>query len=110
MTTMRQALRQAAEDHKGMAAIVGSFIAGGLCVSALSGAITQPRENAEAIMVIQGEVGEVRDQVDAVVTFVESQALFNCTLLARVLEEIPLATCRDMPGVMSPPPGAGGPP
>lgn len=107
---MREALRQAADDYKGMAAIVGAFIAGGLFVSALTGTIQLPRENAEAIREVQEEftaaVEEqaatnqaLRDQVDAVVAFVETQSLFNCTLLARVLEDVPVTTCRELPGV-----------
>lgn len=115
MSTMREALRQAAEDYKGIAAVGGAFMAGGLAVSVLSGAVTQPHENAEEIAGVQQDLSQaveqqaqmnaaLRDQVAAVVTFVETQALFNCTLLARVLDDIPVTTCREMPGV---PRGAG---
>lgn len=99
MSTMREALRDAAEQNKGLAAIGGAFLAGGLVVSALNGAITQPRENAAQIEIIRSSQLRLEEKTDALVTFVETQALFNCTLIASVSDEISLQTCRDLPRV-----------
>lgn len=108
---MREALRQAAEDNKGLAAIAGAFLAGGLMVSALTGAITQPQDNARTIVEVQEALMaaaeedrvthyQLREQVDAVVTFVETQALLNCTLMASLMDDFTLAACTALPGVM----------
>lgn len=111
--TIREALRQAAEDYKGVAALVGAFVAGAIAYGSVTGAITIPTENQEAIQELQDEVAgmaatttarheQVQEQVDAVVSFVESQALLNCTLMNRLLDEGTAQDCLTLPRVLGP--------
>lgn len=117
--TMREALREAAEAHKGVAALAGAFVAGGLMVSALTGAIQTPGQNTARLDTMEVALESIVEdqrfayqrlqrQVSAVVVFVETQAMLNCSLMSQLLEDIDVNQCRSIPGVPTlPDPGGG---
>jgi len=115
---MRDAIRQAAEAYKGLAAICGAFVAGGLMVSALTGAIQKPGQNQARLdsveVSLEGIMSDQRfahqrlqRQVSAVVVFVETQAMLNCTLMSQLLEDIDVNQCRRYRVPDLPDPGGG---
>lgn len=120
MSTMRDSIRAAAEDYKGLAALAGAAAAGGLFVAAATGFITLPGENQEAIEALQTamasslevqaeETAALQDQVDAVVEFVRVQSLLNCTLTSNLTNQDPaecsLPSVLPRPGGLFPPGG-----
>lgn len=103
--TMRDTLRKLAEDYKGLAALVGAFITGGVITASASGILSLPERNAERVRALQQADQRLQDQVDAIVTYVQAQAVFTCALASQVSQSTQeLGACQEIQGVLILPP------
>jgi len=57
---------------------------------------------AQQLVTTEQEHDAFQNQVNSVVSFVESQALLNCTLMARLLDDSAVS-CMALPGVLNDP-------
>lgn len=117
--TLRDRLREVADQYKGLAALAGSFMAGGLLVASSLGVIQLPQENARDLAELRRETSEeiaaleadltardagLQEQVDGIVEQLNVQTTLLCIIAVRLDEGLveqcpvfrPLAR-RDLP-------------
>jgi len=106
--TLRDKLREVADQYKGLAALAGAFLTGGLLTASALGVIQLPQRNAEAIQdlevaLAEGDAG-LQVQIDATVEQLTIQTTFLCILATRLDSDL-IGECPGLRRMTVPPNG-----